>query len=615
MINSRKNLRFLMMTPIFLLLQFSLLAQQDTVPRKSFEEYLKSRKGFLGKVIKGISKDTTEVQMANDITRNVAPYKIYEGYVIRHITIDDLPFGTSLADTSKKVETGLTRLANKVHHTTRSSTIRNNLFFTENELLLPYLVADNETFLRQLPYIQDVRIRLTRVPGSLDSVDVNIRIKDLFSLGGSLASLGLRNTDIEVNEANLSGTGNGVSIHGLYDNSRRKQFGAGLEYIQRNIGGSFISADVGYQSYYPNINGLKEENLYYLRLAKPLINRYMKWTYEFDFAYHSTRNMYSPDTIYYADIRYRYSIYDAWVGYNINSTGSTAKEDYRIRKLVALRIIDQKFYDLPTKFLDVYSWRYANVKGVLGSLTFYRQNFYKSQFIYAFGRNEDIPEGLNLSVTAGYTQKQHISRPLIGVNTAWSFFSKKNNYFNYSFRAEGYLHNPNLEDVNILAGLDYFDHLKAIGKKWKQRTFINLGFAKQINTLLNEPLYLDSKFGLHEFRNGDAGGSLRATIKAESVFFSPWHLASFRFAPFVFGNTGLFTPYNSPTSNSNIYTTVGGGLRTRNESLVFGTLEFRGYYFLKKNFYNKNYRFDISTNIIFKYNSQLVKRPDFIEVN
>ena len=108
---------------------------------------------------------------------------------------------------------------------------------------------------------------------------------------------------------------------------------------------------------------------------------------------------------------------------------------------------------------------------------------------------------------------------------------------------------------------------------------------------------------------------LRAIIKAESVFYSPWSLASFRFAPFIFGNAGLFSPDNTPVNTSNIYTTVGGGLRTRNESLIFGTLEFKGYYFLKKNIYNKNFRFDIATNITFKYNSQLARKPDFIQVN
>ena len=187
--------------------------------------------------------------------------------------------------------------------------------------------------------------------GTSDSVDVNVIVKDLFALGGSLASLGLKNTDIEIREDNLSGYGNSITFRGLYDISRRKNFGGGMEYLQRNIGGSFIDGGVGYQSFYPNINGLKEENMYYVRFTKPLIHRYMHWTYEFNASYHSTRNMYSSDSIYLSDNRYRFYNFDAWAGYNINSTGfTTAAEDKKLRKLVALRIIDQKFQDLPGKY-------------------------------------------------------------------------------------------------------------------------------------------------------------------------------------------------------------------------------------------------------------------------
>lgn len=616
MICCKKNLWCLLLTCIFYLLQFSLYAQTDTLPKNSFDDYLRTRKGLFGKVLGSLRRDTTDVQRANDIKTNDIPFQKFEGYVIRHITIKDLPFGIPLLDTSTKVVTTLTKLANTIHHTTRTSVIRNNLFFKENESVLPYLIGDNETFLRQLPYIQDATIELTPVVGSRDSVDVSVIVKDLFSLGGSLASLGIKNTDIQVNEDNLSGSGNALALRGLYDNSRRKKIGAGMAYIQRNIGGSFINGEAGYQNYFPNFNGYKEEDMYFLRLSKPLINRYMRWTYEVNASNHSTSNLYSSDSIYNADVRYSYYNIDAWAGYNINATGFTTKtEDRKLRKLIALRIIDQKFQYLPGKYFSIYNWRYANLTGILGSLSFYRQNFYKSQYIYAFGRNEDIPEGLNITFTSGYTKKQNITRPFIGFNYQRSSFNSKKNYYSYTFRAEGYLHQNNLEDINLLAGIDYFDHLKAIGPKWKQRTFINLGIAKQINTVLNEPLYFFSEFGLPEFQNGDVGGSLRATIKAESVFFSPWSVASFRFAPFIFGNTGLFSPYNTPISTSNIYSTVGGGIRTRNESLIFGTLEFRGYYFLKKNISNENFRFDISTNIIFKYNSQLVRKPDFIQVN
>jgi len=630
----RKDLRCLLLICISFLLQFSLFAQTDsipkisqadtipkklqadTIPKKSLDEYLKTRKGLFGKMVKNLRRDTTEVQLANDLKRNDILYKKFEGYIIRNIIIKDLHFGIPLADTTKKVVTPLTRLANTIHHITRTAVIRNNLFFNKNDSLLPYLMADNETYLRKLPYLQDATIIAVPVSGSSDSVDVEVIVKDLFALGGSLASLGLKNTDVAIKEDNLSGSGNSITFRGLYDISRRRNFGAGIEYLQRNIGGSFIDGGIGYQSFFPNINGPKEENMYYLVFRKPLIHRYMRWTYQFDASYHSTRNMYDSDSVYFSDHRYRYYNFDAWAGYNINSKGFTSQaEDRKLRKLIALRIMDQKFQDLPGKYFFTYNWRYANLEGILASLSFYRQNFYKSQYIYGFGRNEDIPEGLNITVTIGYTKKQDLRRPFIGFNYQRSSFTKKNNYFGYTFRAEGYLHNKDVDDINLLAGVDYFDHLKALGTRWKQRTFISVGIAKQINTILNEPLYFDSKFGLSEYKIGDVGGSLRATIKAESVFFSPWSIASFRFAPFIFGNSGLFTPYNSRLSISNIYTTVGAGLRTRNESLIFGTFEFKGYYFLKKNFFNESYRFDISTNITFKNNTQLVQRPDFIEVN
>lgn len=635
MICSKKTLRYFFLTSVFYLLQFCLYAQtdsaskkiqhdtlpdksgQDSLQKKSLDEYLKTRKGFIGKMFKGLTRDTTEVQKANDLKRNDAPYQLFGGAVIRKIIIKDLPFGIPLTDTSKKVVTLFTRVGNKLHHSTRTTVIRNNLFFREHELLAPYLMADNETYLRQLPYVQDALI--TVVPShklQLDSVDVYVVVKDLFSLGVSVASIGLKNTDIAVKEDNITGSGNGFILRGLYDISRRKNFGGGAEYILRNIGGSFINFNTGYQSYYPNIVGLKEENLYFIRLTKPLINRYSHWTFQLNGSYHSTRNMYSSDSIYFSDIRYRFYNLDAWAGYNINATGfTTLTEDKRLRKLIGLRVIDQQFQELPDKYISQYDWRYANLTGVLASFSFYRQNFYKSQFIYAFGINEDVPEGLNLTITAGYTKKQNLSRPFIGLNYERSVFNSRNNYFSYALRAEGYLNHKSFEDINLFGTIDYFDHLKALGPKWKQRTFVDIGVAKQINTILNEPLYIDSKYGLPEFRNGPYGGSLRTSVKAESVFYSPWAFQSFRFAPFIFSNAGLFTPYNSPINTSNIYTIVGGGLRTRNESLIFGTLELKGYYFLKKNFYNENWRFDISTNITFKYNAQLVRKPDFIQVN
>jgi hypothetical protein len=602
-------LLFFFLTGILFSIRFSLLDQSDTMPGKTS----KNGQTLFGKVINNFKKDTTEVDITNILKRNDEAYKKYEGLIIRDIIIKRVPFGIPFSDTSKKLVNTLTKVANDLHHLTKTQVIRNNLFFKRNDIIQPYLMADNERFLRQLPYLLDAGFIVVPISPGSDSADVIVMVKDVFSLGGAIGSLGLQQSQVEIREDNFAGSGNAAVLFGLYDAKRKDNFAFGGEYLRRNIGGSFIDGNIGYQSFYNSFPGPKNENFYYLNLMKPLVNRYMKWSYELDASYHSTRNTYVSDSLYHSDFRYRFYNLEAWAGYNINAKDFTTQEETnKLRKLVGLRFVNTKFQEVPLKYSSLYNWQYADVTGLLATLTFYRQNFYKTQYIYGFGRNEDIPEGLVLSFTSGYTIKQNQSRPFLGFNYERYQYNKKNNYMGYTLRAEGYLNKKSIEDINLLVAVNYFDHLKAMGNKWKQRFFLNLDIAQQINTVLNEPLFINSKFGLPEYGNNLTGGTLRATAKAESVFFSPWSLAAFRFAPFVFSNASVFSPYASKTK---IYTAVGGGIRTRNESFVFGTIEIKGFYFPQKNFHQSHFSLELSTNVIFKYTSQFVKKPDFIEIN
>ncbi|MDQ2719542.1 MAG: hypothetical protein M3Z26_07265 [Bacteroidota bacterium] len=600
-------------------MHLSLFAQRDSLSvktdtigiKKSSHHYGKVRNLFREMISNFRRKDTTEVDHANELRRNDEVYKKFEGRIIRNIIIKKIPFGIAFADTTKKFINGLTKVANELHHITKTNVIKNNLFFKQNDSIRPYLMADNERFLRQLPYLEDAIF--TVVPTSADSVDVTVTVKDVFSIGGAIGSLGLKQSQVQVRDDNLAGNGDAGLVYGLYDNQRKGNLALGTEYLKRNIGGSFIDGSLGYQSFYPAFSGPKEENIYYLDFTKPLINRYMRWTYELSASYHSTRNRYTSDSIYLSNNRYKYHNIQAWAGYNLNATDFTNQQEAdKLRKLIGIRFINQKFQELPIKYSSVYNWQFADLSGVLATLTFYRQNFYKTQYIYGFGRNEDIPEGLLFSVTSGYTIKQGKSRPFLGFNYEKYHFNDKKNYISFTFRGEGFLNKKSIEDINFLGDISYFDHLKAIGTRWKQRFFLDLGVAQQVNTVLNEPLFANSTYGLPEYGYNQLGGTLRATVKAESVFFSPWSVAAFRFAPFVFSNVSVFSPY---LSNTKLLTAVGGGIRTRNEGFTFGTVEIKGFYFPTKNFHNSNYDIEISTNVIFKYNSQFVQKPDFIQVN
>ena len=123
------------------------------------------------------------------------------------------------------------------------------------------------------------------------------------------------------------------------------------------------------------------------------------------------------------------------------------------------------------------------------------------------------------------------------------------------------------------------------------------------------------RYGLREFRNDHLPGSMRGTVKVESVFFSPWSLLFFRFAPFIFSSATSFRLRVENGHDTRWYTAIGGGIRTRNESLVFGTIELRGVYLPKKDLLNNRYVIQLNTNLRYKYTQNFIRRPEFVQVN
>jgi len=89
----------------------------------------------------------------------------------------------------------------------------------------------------------------------------------------------------------------------------------------------------------------------------------------------------------------------------------------------------------------------------------------------------------------------------------------------------------------------------------------------------------------------------------------------FRFAPFAFGDLCLLQPVNKTFRESEWYSALGAGVRTRNENLVFGTIEMRGFYFPRTVQGMSSWKVEFSTNIRFKYNSTYIRKQDFVIAN
>lgn len=595
------------------------LKKPDTTRRASIDSFILKQRGLFGKLARNLLSNNPTGDPVTGPIRNDLLFSIYNGRVIRSVNVVVLDFGTAISDTSKTFRNRLTNLANSFHHKTRNHVIRNNLFFQVGDKVSPYLLADNERHLRDQPYMQDARIVIRSSDRSFDSVDVTIFTKDVLSIGGSFRMHNATSVSATLREDNLGGWGDRLQGSILYDQRRREKVGYGAEYIKRNIGGSFIDGSVGFDNFNDAFNsGRDEEFTYYARLIRPLVHPYLRFTYAGEVAYHRTENMYLGDSVYKTDAQYEYFNYDTWIGWNTGAykLGNVQNANDRLRTLLSVRFFRKQFQQVPDVFSQEYYYDYFDRMAALAALSIFRQDFYKVRNVYGFGRNEDVPEGMDLSFTAGWTQTQGRERPYAGIDFQRFFFTEKEHYFNYTARVGGYFNKKVIEDVDVLFNLDYFSNLKTLSKNWKQRTFISAGFTLQANKELNEPLFLESPFGLPELRNNKrVYGEIRSTLKAESVFFSPWTFLNFRFAPFVFGNLTLLTPEKQELKKSDLYSSIGGGLRSRNESLIFGTLEFKAFFFPRQNYFGDRWRLEFNTNVKFKYNRQFIKRPELIMAN
>ena len=593
----------------------NILAQADTLQQNKIDSLLTRPKGLLGQLTQSLLTDTGHRDGGKNFQRNDLPFLQYEGMVIRHVIIQSLEFGTLTRDTVRRLDKRLARFANNIHYKTRPWVVHNNLFFQQNDKLSPYLLGNNERFLRDLPYIREARILVWPV-WRTDSVDVIVVTKDVLSIGGKMALRNSKSATVEIREDNLMGWGDKLEFQALYDGKRRLPFGYGAEYTKRNIGGSFIDASAGYLNFEKTFNTRKRaERVGFLQFIKPLVNPYMLWTYALNLEKHESDNMFYPDSLYETDLKYKYSLYDAWAGLNLSTRMISNENEFnRLRYLLSVRMVDQKFSDKPLQYANKYYFQYADLFAILGAVSVFRLNYYKTQFIYGFGRNEDLPEGLDASFTAGWTRKSGRERTYTGFNLQHYYFTKRQSYFNYALSTDAYLYQKKFEDISLLANIDFFSPLINFGKRWKQRSFLNASFGKQINSLLDEPFFIESKYGLPQFKNNYLGGSMRATVKAESVFFTPWSILYFKFAPFIFGSATAFK-LNGDSSKTKLYPSFGGGIRTRNESLIFGTIELRAVYYPTPDYFNHRYIIQFNTNLRYKYTQNFIRRPELIQMN
>ncbi len=506
----------------------------------------------------------------NDTIVNVASvdnFAQFAGKTIRHIYVERIGFEKSIYDTAKKVNTTISKVANALHVNTREKTIRQHIFFKQNQPLNPYELADNERFIRDKDFILDCRIVASPIEGT-DSVDVVVVTRDVFSLGATLGGSFPTAPKIGLYDANIMGKAQRLQFTALIDQDRSPKFGYSILYRKSSLFGSLMNLDFEYTQINTGLSvGDEEEFAILARLTRPLVSPYLRLAGGLEVSRNWSDNVYNePDSAF---LEYNYKIFNSWIGYNI---GIKKTATARGRYFLTSRYFDGYYVDAPQLQEDQEEPRYSNGYGYLSEFSFYRQNYYKTRYVYGFGRTEDIPYGISFGITGGYVREVQLERPYGAFKIRYMVANKRGSFHRFSFQSGGYLRHDKFEDFVIQGGAAHYTRALNVNRS-KFRGLLSAEYTQMINRSVANWLKMSNKY-IPGFSADSVIADSRLLLSLQTVLYTPRAILGFRMAPFAQIDM-VSINCNECDYKQNTYWGLSAGLRTRNENLIFGTIELK----------------------------------------
>jgi hypothetical protein len=596
-----------------LLIVFNLFWQFIFAPTIFAQTSLKKtvKKAITGKSIP--MTDSSRIYIFN----NIATLTSYAGKRINSITIEQHNFLSSIDSKESNLKDIFSKIGNKLQSNSKKRAIRENIFFKEWDIFDPSIIAYNEKWLRDLSYIQDAKILAMITPYDTNQVDVIVVTKDLFSYGGELL---INNKDAyaaKLNNINFLGTGNSIQVNQNFENQRSPKSGWGYDVGLSNFLGTFISINAGVNQFGNNIsNNVLSARKNYISVQRPILHPNSKWLGGMEYLETENENVFPGkwDTIFDQQLNYNLKHKDIWIGYQLTKQSKRIKLN-EYKQFIQYRYLENDFRARPIDYLLQLDRNYQNLKANFLSFTLVRQSVYRTRYLYGLGRYEDLPIGQSLTWTTGYSQIEKDRSAYLGFKFEQYKLSKKENYNHVIANIATSYINKSLQDIRFLSSLEQFSKLKYLNNGLRYRQILNLSFTQTLKNKYNEALRINSIFGIPQLNREQIKGGTRLSANWETVLYNNRAIWGFKSAPFVFGNLTYIRAVGNPILKGDIYTAIGSGMRIRNENLIFGTIELKGFYFPRTNQQVSPWNFSLITNLRYKYNSNIVDKPNYVEIN
>ncbi len=536
----------------------------------------------------------------SDKQKSDDPNLKFSGSIIRSIEVIVLdPFGYSANDTSRIFVNPLQNAANKTHIKTNRWVVKNRLLFKKNESVELLKITESERLLRQARYINDARIFLTNRDEKTDSVDILVIVHDKWTIDPSI-SAGSTGGTIRLRDKNLLGMGHTFEQKIGYNTSTGYSLSGNYNFS--NIRNTYIASDFFYyNSKITTELGVSLERSFYSPLTKYAGGLLFMKTW-------GTFNLY--DSIKAANTTYNLDFInsDIWVAKSYRPTKGKSITSRSTNIIGALRYANKWYQAKPDYSIDTAKTNF-NSSLYLGSLGYSLRKYYKDQFIYRFGANEDVPEGLMIQMVYGYLNKStEVSRKYSGIEVSQGKHYPKIGYLSGTISYGTFYKSGEKNNSTFNTGFYYFSDL-SLQRKWYVRQFVSGKFTNGFNKPITERITLNARemFG---FNAGTLTGTGKLILNFETVAYAPYNIIGFKFAPVAFIGLGMLQTEATKLFESKIYQSYSIGLLVRNESLLNSSFEITFGAFPNQPGFNKAvYKLNPVTSFTLKVRTFEISKP------
>jgi hypothetical protein len=243
---------------------------------------------------------------------------------------------------------------------------------------------------------------------------------------------------------------------------------------------------------------------------------------------------------------------------------------------LAGRLQLEHFTDRPVEEIEL-NYPFHDNQIYLASFSYQKVSYVKTINLLQFGTVEDIPVGINTSLTGGWQQTSYVHRPYIGARLNYSLYFQNAGILYTKIDFGAFRYNSDFEDVVTVMKLAYASPLSEIGSFKLRNIFQITHNAVQKPRYLIPVIYSDYlmvREGLDGFY-----GRENYVLNYYPIFFAKYNFWGFRFSIDPFINFGWLKQAIYDENKWDAYSMLGINLSTKNESLVFPAMHVQFAYY------------------------------------